>query len=227
MVYSDYVSTNYTTVVSYDYIWDGWNLLAEVKDSTTNFYTWGQDLSGSLQGAGGVGGLLILSLNTTNYFPVFDGNGNVMALVATDGTVDAEYEYGPFGEVMKADGDAADDNPFRFSTKYWDTEPGLYYYGRRYYSPSLGRWLSRDPIGERGGDNLYVALLNRMTSSTDGLGLTGELLLQPPDWDSAQCVDQSGRDSQMIESPFVSVHRGSFTCFTTETPSRGYQIAWL
>ena len=39
-------------------------------------------------------------------------------------------------------------NPFRFSTKYFDAETGLYYYGYRYYSPNLGRWISRDPIGE-------------------------------------------------------------------------------
>ena len=48
----------------------------------------------------------------------------------------------------------ADDNPFRFSTKYLDTESGLIYYGFRYYSPSLGRFLNRDPLGEEGGPNL-------------------------------------------------------------------------
>ena len=36
----------------------------------------------------------------------------------------------------------------RFSTKYYDAETDLYYYGYRYYSPSLGRWISRDPITE-------------------------------------------------------------------------------
>ena len=43
----------------------------------------------------------------------------------------------------------------RFSTKYYDAETDLYYYGYRYYSPSLGRWISRDPIEEEGGVNLY------------------------------------------------------------------------
>ena len=42
-------------------------------------------------------------------------------------------------------------NPFRFSTKYTDDETDLVYYGYRYYSPALGRWMSRDPIGEVDG----------------------------------------------------------------------------
>ena len=47
-------------------------------------------------------------------------------------------------------GTTATDNPYRFSTKYHAPETGLYYYGCRYYNPELGRWLSRDPIGEVG-----------------------------------------------------------------------------
>src|SRR5690242_6992058 len=39
--------------------------------------------------------------------------------------------------------------PLRFSTKYTDNESGLIYYGYRYYNPSTGRWVSRDPLYER------------------------------------------------------------------------------
>jgi len=53
-------------------------------------------------------------------------------------------------------GPMADVFPHRFSTKYYDAETDLYYYGYRYYSPSLGRWISRDPIEEQGGMNLFV-----------------------------------------------------------------------
>ena len=82
--------------------------------------------------------------------------GNVSGLVdSADGSLDAKYEYGAFGEPLRVGGTAiADDNPFRFSTKYLDTESGLIYYGFRYYSPSLGRFLNRDPLGEEGGQNL-------------------------------------------------------------------------
>ena len=49
----------------------------------------------------------------------------------------------------------------RFSTKYYDAETDLYYYGYRYYSPSLGRWISRDPIEEEGGLNLRLKIINQ------------------------------------------------------------------
>lgn len=60
---------------------------------------------------------------TTNCFPAFDGNGNVMALVnAADGTSLANYAYGPFGELIQQTGIMTRNNPIRFSTKYQDDE---------------------------------------------------------------------------------------------------------
>jgi len=58
-----------------------------------------------------------------------------------------------------ADGELAQEFPHRFSTKYLDDLLSLYYYGYRYYSPSLGRWLSKDNIGELGG-NFYCFRYN-------------------------------------------------------------------
>jgi RHS repeat-associated protein len=72
----------------------------------------------------------------------------------------ANYEYGPFGEVIRQTGPMAKVNPIRFSTKYQDDESDLVYYGRRYYKPSTGNWLSRDPMKERGGLNLYGMVVN-------------------------------------------------------------------
>jgi len=87
-----------------------------------------------------------------------DGNGNVTALVnASNGATAAVYEYSPFGELLRNEvfDTAIGDNPFRFSTKFYDTETGLINYGARYYSPALGRFINRDPIEEAGGVNLY------------------------------------------------------------------------
>ena len=58
----------------------------------------------------------------------------------------------------------------RFSTKYFDSETGLYYYGYRFYSPSLMRWLNRDPIEEKGGLNLYGFCGNNAVSTIDSFG---------------------------------------------------------
>ena len=57
-----------------------------------------------------------------------------------------------------------------YSTKYFDAETGFYYYGYRYYSPALMRWLTRDPIGEAGGVNLYLAMGNSPDFRIDALG---------------------------------------------------------
>jgi RHS repeat-associated protein len=106
------------------------------------------------------------------HFPAYDLNGNVMGLVnATNGNISAKYEYGPFGEVFCSVGDMAKVNPFQFSTQYTDTETDLLYYGYRYYSPVLGRWLSRDPIEEQGGLNLYAFVNNDPVNKWDKLGL--------------------------------------------------------
>jgi RHS repeat-associated protein len=162
------------------FIYDGWNLLATLNSqlSPLNTFVWGADLSGSLQGAGGVGGLLMLwdssTLNSqpSTHFAACDGNGNVAALVkGSDGTLSARYEFGPFGEVIRATGPMAKANPFRFSTKYQDDETDLLYYGYRYYDPSTGRWDSRDPAGARSGPHAYGFVNNEPLNNRDYLGL--------------------------------------------------------
>jgi hypothetical protein len=116
------------------FLYDGWNLVAELSMANAKILTfvWGTDLSGTMQGAGGVGGLLKVTYfgtQTTNCFPAYDGNGNVTSLInAADGKSVAQYEYGPFGEIIRATGPMAKFNPLRFSTKYQDEETDLVYY---------------------------------------------------------------------------------------------------
>ena len=101
----------------------------------------------------------------------YDANGNVSEYIdAVSGNAAAHYEYDAFGNQTKQAGDNPDAFPHRFSTKYLDEEVSLYYYGRRFYSPELGRWLSRDPIGERGGLNLHAFVSNRCVGTIDRLG---------------------------------------------------------
>ncbi len=80
------------------------------------------------------------------------------------------HEYGPFGEVIRATGSMARVNPFRFSTKRQDDLTDLLYYGFRYYNPSTGRWLNRDPIGEWGAINLHGFVGNNPISRIDLMG---------------------------------------------------------
>jgi len=161
------------------FVYDGWNLIHEHVAHTNGTvdeieYVWGLDLSGSLQGAGGVGGLLFEKRNGVIYIPCYDANGNITAYVDTNGTVRASYLYDAFGKTITQSGDMADLFRFRFSTKYFDADTVLYYYGYRYYSPMLQRWINRDPIEESGGVNLYGYLHNNSINELDPFGLTNQ-----------------------------------------------------
>jgi RHS repeat-associated protein len=155
-----YNISSYTNAYTNRYLYDGWNPVAILNTNSTLIASmmWGLDLSGSGQGAGGVGGLLEENVVGNGvHFVAYDGNGNVAALVsATNGTITANYEHGPFGEVIRATGPMAKLNPFRFSTKYQDDETDFLYYGFRYYNPSTGRWLSRDPIDDAAYQKLVL-----------------------------------------------------------------------
>jgi RHS repeat-associated protein len=85
--------------------------------------------------------------------------------------VAAKYEYSPFGELLRREGSQARRNPFGWSTQYADSETGLVYYGLRYYSPRLGRFINQDPIKEQGGLNLYGFAGNSPVNFVDVLGL--------------------------------------------------------
>jgi len=106
------------------------------------------------------------------HFCAYDGNGNVMGLVqGPDGARTAAYEYDPFGRTIRITGPQARNNPFRFSTKRANDTSDLVLYEYRAYNPDTGRWLSRDPIGERGGLNLSGFVDNDPLNRFDPLGL--------------------------------------------------------
>jgi RHS repeat-associated protein len=152
-------------------LYDGWNPVAEYANtpqSTTislkRTFVWGLDVSGSLQGAGGVGGLLAIREAAGNgsskagqaIFPAYDGNGNIIRLTDSNGATVASYAYDGFGNRINpaaSDIDSsgyANENRYGFSTKPRDPLTGLLYYGYRWYDPATGKWASRDPIGDLG-----------------------------------------------------------------------------
>ena len=183
-----YTNSGTSWVASYTnkFIYDGWNVVA-VLDGGDNFirsFVWGSDLSGSMQGACGVGGMISTTIyggsHPGTYFSGFDGNGNVTALVsASDGSIAELYWHSPFGEMLGMSGRLGSDNCILFSTKWYDWESSRYYYGYRYLRPGQD-WLSRDPILEAGfaseiidpeagedGPNLYSFVDNSPVFSYD------------------------------------------------------------
>jgi len=169
------------------FVYDGWNLIHEKEVSATGdplfdkFYVWGLDLSQSIQGAGGIGGLVCRVAGGEVRHYLYDANGNVGQVVnPADGAVTARYEYDPFGKAIVADGIDAAENVFRYSSKFHDNETELVYYGFRFYSPELGRWLNRDRIEEQGGFNLYGYCFNSSINLFDPFGLySGEDVTDP------------------------------------------------
>jgi hypothetical protein len=136
------------------FAYDGWNLVAELNAASSNArirtYLWGLDLSGTGQGAGGVGGLWLVidyTSGTVYHWPAYDGNGNVAALMAqANGSLGPRYEYGPFGETIRTTGPMAKKKPLRFSTKggLWGVRvPGRAASGLR----GLSRPPPRSPAG--------------------------------------------------------------------------------
>jgi RHS repeat-associated protein len=168
------------------FLWYNWLMIAELDgsdDSRVRTYTWGLDMSGnSIDSAGGIGGLLAVQDQKVdigggqtalrNYITAYDGNGNVTQLVRrNNGDLDAAYEYDAYGNVVASGGLYADQNAIRFSSKYWDDETGFGYWGYRYYSAGMGRWLNRDPIGTLGGANAYAYNRNYPSAVLDAVGL--------------------------------------------------------
>jgi RHS repeat-associated protein len=191
------------------YVYHGWNCIAEysLQESGTGLqpviqrsYAWGLDLSGSVQGAGGVGGLLSVTHNAESgdptFFPTYDGNGNISEYLTASGTIAAHFEYDAFGRVITSSGNTSAFD-YRFSTKPQDTVTGWSYYGYRWYDAVSGRWASRDPIEEWGGINLYGILGNEAMNSIDVLGEIDEQKpinrnsdgkLQPPPNPTSDCA---------------------------------------
>jgi len=177
------------------YIYDGqsFRVLAEVDSSgnTEKRFVWGVDLSGrDKDNLGGTGGALFMQdvQSNTYYAYGYDDLGNVVALydLNNSNAAAATYSYSAYGKIIAQSGSMADGNPYRFSTRYYDPETELLYYGYRYYHPGWGRWITPDPIGERGGINLYGFTHNSPTNAIDILGLaskTKTLQCVSKDWD--------------------------------------------
>ncbi len=170
--YSTNTST-YNLINETRYVYDGMNVIQERNSSNVPVvsYTRGVDLSGTQQGAGGIGGLLARTDDSGSAYYHADGNGNITMIIDSSGNMKARYLYDPFGNTLGMWGSLANANTYRYSSKEIDLNSGLYYFGYRYYAPNLQRWLNRDPIQEWGGINLYQFLSNKTIGIVDPFGL--------------------------------------------------------
>jgi len=157
------------------FVYDGSLLLAELDGSNNVVcsYLHGLDLTSTIDGAGGAGGVLSCdggATNTSYYF--YDGRGNVVDVLDPGDTLIAHYEYDPFGGILATAGSNPAGNAIRFSSKRFDDMHNIIDFGFRFFDPDLGRWLNRDPLAERESLNLYAFVQNNPMNQVDVLGLS-------------------------------------------------------
>jgi RHS repeat-associated protein len=166
-------------------------------------YTFGQGIDNLLA-------MTVYSVSATNtYYAVKDHLGSVQALVNAAGSVVESYSYDAWGNttIKNAGGTvitaSAYGNRYMFQGREYSTVTGLYNFRARWYAPTIGRWLSKDPIGLEGGLNLYAFCGNDAVNFVDPMG---------------EIVILSGSDA---ENKVILDALGSFVRGTISIDSRG------
>lgn len=113
---------------------------------------------------GDVGAAVAIELKNKAFAPIHDHRGSIVCLVAADqsGVIES-YRYGAFGQELSS---AQPLSPWRFSSKRVDDETGLVFFGKRYYDPMVGQWLTPDPLGTADGPNRYAFVHNNPMNLT-------------------------------------------------------------
>jgi RHS repeat-associated protein len=142
-----------------EYLYDGANIVSELNVS-------GSVVASYMQGAGIDEPLAMKRGGYIAYYHV-DGLGSTTSLSGTTGKPVATYVYDAFGNTTATEGIF---NPFRYTGREQDPETGLYYYRARYYDPTIGRFLSEDPVRYWGGVDFYKYVGNDPTNVTDPSG---------------------------------------------------------
>jgi RHS repeat-associated protein len=163
-----------TSTKTTSYVYDHEDIVLEIttdgSTTTKTVYTHGP----------GIDEPLAMERNGSYYYYHADGLGSVTAITDQSKTVVQRYGYDTFGAIMEV-ADPGFVQPYTYTAREWDRETGLYYYRARYYDPVEGRFIQRDPMGFRGGINLYSYVDNSPILYGDPFGLTKVILLPPGD----------------------------------------------
>lgn len=141
------------------YVYDGFDQIGELDGSSSvpgTIFTYGPGIDNPLGATGDI-----------DAFYYRNHQGSIMALADSVGAILTEYDYTPFGISSASNATA---NRFRYTAREFETQE-LNYHRARYYDPTVGRWLSPDPIGFSGGDtNLYAYVGNDPVNFVDPSG---------------------------------------------------------
>ncbi len=144
-----------------NYLYDGNNLLEDLDQSGNLLtrYTQGNEIDNSLA---------MLRSGISSYYHG-DALGSISALSNSAGALANTYTYDSFGQLSAHTGTLT--NPFQYTGRELDSETGLYYDRARYYDPTVGRFLSEDPIGFEGDNDFYRYVRDNPVNLSDPFGL--------------------------------------------------------
>lgn len=155
---------NHSQIGHIRYLWDGDHEIGAIneKGKIQELRILGERLGAE------IGAAVLYELNGKTLIPIHDQRGCVVALLDARTQAPLEYyRYTAFGEEQTGHRLS----PWRFSSKRIDEETGFAFFGRRYYNPNLGRWITQDPQGFDDGPNLYAYLSNAPLLDVDPYGL--------------------------------------------------------
>ncbi len=145
-----------------NYLYDGMNILETTDQNGNELARYAETLNVDEP-------LSELVSGTTTLYEQ-DGLGSVTSLSNSSGAPASTYTYDSYGKLTASEGSTT--NPFQYAGRESDSETGIYGYRARYYSPTLGRFISEDPIRFAGGQpNLYAYVFDDPTNFIDPLGL--------------------------------------------------------
>ena len=164
--------------VKTEYVWDGSSLIGQKTGNNVLVYLYAAD------------GLAGFQYNGVNYYYLFNGQGDVVGILNSSGTLVAKYTYDAWGKLLSVTDAAGNDksadasfigniNPVRYRSYYYDTETGLYYLQSRYYDPEVGRWINGDTVIDNAsivGTNVFTYCWNNPISYCDTTGCSPEAL---------------------------------------------------
>ena len=153
--------------LTYDYIYSGSQLIQMTVGTDTLYFTY--DASGVP---------MAVAFNGTKYFYATNLQGDIIAILDTDGHAVVEYTYDAWGNHLSTTGTMANTlgavNPLRYRGYVFDSETALYYLQSRYYDPEMGRFINADALISTGqgllGNNMFAYCNNNPTRYSDPTG---------------------------------------------------------
>jgi RHS repeat-associated protein len=152
------------TTTTTNYLYDGANVIEEMDNG-------GNVLARYTQGPVADEQLSELRSGTTSYYDA-DGLGSITSLSNGAGTLANTYTYEAYGKLIASSGTLS--NPFQYTGREFDSETAIYEYRARYFDPNVGRFISQDPIGFKGGINFYAYVGNNPINLFDPTGLAAQ-----------------------------------------------------